>query len=118
MAGVFETVHITWQGEEYDIVPDMETLNIIENKVSLSRLAHRLSVGDAPLSHLASVLAVLLRSAGADAPDDEVYRELMTGETDAVQDMAGMVMTAVFPQPKKKEGAAPPATKTKRRQKI
>ena len=115
MAGVFETVHITWQGTEFDIVPDMETLNRIENQLSLSRLAHRLATGDAPLSHLATVMGILLRDAGADAPDDEVYQELMTGDVKAVQDMAGLVMQAVFPQPKKSTPSPAAKAPAKRR---
>src|SRR5690554_7449802 len=97
MAGVFQTVELGWRGEQYDITPSMAVLNRIEDKVSLSRLAHRLATGDPPLSQLATVIGVLLREAGADASDEEVYQELMTGDSDAVKDMAGAVMMAVFP---------------------
>lgn len=108
MASVFKEVSLTWDGESFNITPTMAVLNRIENTVSLSRLAHRLATGDPPLSQLASVIGIMLREAGSDATDEHVYQELMTGSTDAVQEMAGAVMTAVFPQSGKAEAPVKP----------
>lgn len=103
MAAVFEEVTLGWGGEEYTITPNMKLLNRIEQEISLSRLAYRMSAGDVPMSQLASVVATMLQSAGARCTDEEVYQELMTGDPGSVQEMAGTVMSAVFPQPKKSE---------------
>ena len=103
MAAVFREVTLGWGGEEFSVTPTMALLNKIEQDISLSELAYRMSQGKVPMSQLAVVIGVMLRSAGAKVADDEVYQELMTGDMDAVQSMAGSVMEAVFPQPKKSE---------------
>jgi len=110
MAAVFREVMLGWGGEEYRITPTMALLNKIEQDISLSELAYRMSVGKVPMSQLAVVIGVMLRSAGAKASDEEVYQELMTGDAEAVQGMAAAWMEAVFPQPKK-SGPPKPAKK-------
>lgn len=101
MTAVFEEVTLDWGGEVYRITPDMRLLNKIEQDISLSRLAYRMSQGDVPMSQLATVIGTMLRHGGAKVKDDEVYQELMTGDESAIQTMAASVMQAVFPQPKK-----------------
>jgi len=107
MAAVFREVELGWGGETYSVTPTMALLNKIEQDISLSELAYRMSVGKVPMSQLAVVIGVMLRSAGAKASDEEVYQELMTGDSEAVQGMASAVMEAVFPQPKKSEPPKP-----------
>lgn len=107
MTAIFQEVTLTWNGEEYSVTPDMRLLNKIEQDISLSELAYRMSTGKVPMSQLAVVIGTMLRKGGAKATDEEVYQELMTGDPGAVQDMAGNVMQAVFPQPKKSEAAKP-----------
>ena len=107
MAAVFRDVTLGWGGEDYSVTPTMALLNKIEQDISLSELAYRMSVGKVPMSQLAVVIGVMLRSAGANASDEEVYQELMTGDTEAVQGMAAAVMEAVFPQPKKSDPPKP-----------
>ncbi len=101
MASVFQEITLGWAGKEYRVTPTMRLLNSIEQDVSLSRLAYRMGQGDVPISQLAVVVATMLRQAGADASDEEVYQEIMTGDADSVQQMASSVMQAVFPAPKK-----------------
>lgn len=111
MSAVFEEVTLGWRGETYNITPDMRLLNRIEQTVSLSRLANRLVNADPPISQLATVVAEMLRKGGAQVTDEEVYQELMTGDPDAVHQMAAVVMRAVFPQPLGKGEAQAPTTK-------
>jgi len=106
MAAIFKEVTLGWGGEEYSVTPTMRLLNKIEQDISLSEMAYRMSVGKVPMSQLAVVIGTMLRSAGAKASDEEVYQELMTGDAEGVQQMAGSVMEAVFPTPKK---PAPPS---------
>ncbi len=88
MSAVFKEVVLGWDGEEYHITPDMRLLNRIEQDISLSRLAYRMSTGDVPMSQLATVIAVMLNSAGAKADDAEVYQMLMTGEAGTWQPLS------------------------------
>lgn len=101
MASVFQEITLGWGGKEYRVTPTMRLLNSIEQDVSLSRLAYRMGEGDVPISQLAMVVATMLRQAGAKVTDEEVYQEIMTGESDSVQAMASSVMQAMFPSPKK-----------------
>lgn len=106
MASIFRKVILAYQGTEYTITPTMRLINDIEQEISLSRLAQRLATGDPPLSHVATVVASLLRGAGAKCSDDDVYQELMTGDSDAVKNMATAVIEAVFPESKKVDAPA------------
>lgn len=98
---VFREVTIKWEGAEYQVVPSMRVLRQIEsNGISLTDIAFRTSKGSAPVSHIAYVLSVLLKSAGAPrASEDEVYAAIMTGsERDATQ-LVSAVLEAFNPAP-------------------
>jgi len=101
MAGVFKEITLQWNGAEYRVTPTMRIINTIENDVSLARLASRMQSGDAPMSQLAVVVGHLLRAAGASVQDEEVYQEIMTGDSQAIQDLTAAVLDGVFPAPKK-----------------
>ncbi len=116
MAGVFPTVSVNWQGVDYDIVPNMKLINEIENRFGLARFSGRIESGDPPLSHLASILAMMLRHAGAEATDEEVMQDLVHGSPEEVLDVASKVLYAVWPQSKKSPppaAAKPPAKRRK-----
>lgn len=102
MSAVFKTVEMVWEGKTYQVKPTMLLLNRIEQKVSLASLVQRLSSDAPPLSHMAIVIGEFLRSAGAPASDDEVYRELVVGDVDSLLAMRDAIFAAVFPEPKKK----------------
>jgi len=107
MAAIFRELVLTWHGTEYRVKPTMALLNRIEQDISLSRLAQRLSSGDAPLSHLSTVIAHFLKAGGAKVTPEDVYAAIMSdGGESVVRDMASAVMLAVFPQTGK--GEAPP----------
>jgi len=103
MAGVFKEITLQWNGAEYRVTPTMRIINAIENDISLARLAHRMQSGDVPLSQLAVAIGHLLRAGGASVQDDEVYQEIMTGNAQAIQDLAAAVLGGVFPEPKKSD---------------
>lgn len=102
MSAIFRTVQLSWNGQAYQVKATMQMLNRIENRVSLAALVRALSTDAPPLSHLAFVLGEFLREAGARVKDDEVYRELMTGDPHEVVAMRDAVFAAIFPEPKKK----------------
>ena len=107
MAAIFEEVTITWgtdeDGEpvEYTVTPTYRMVQQIEQRVSIAGMANRIANGEPPISHMAEVLSTLLRGAGADASPDDVYAELMTtDDSDALGELASVVMTAFVPQKK------------------
>lgn len=97
MAAVYQDILLEWKGAEYTIKPSMKLLQDIEQKFSISRVAHRITTGDVPLSHMASIVGIMLRSAGSEVTDDEVFSELMQGDAQVVQDMAIALISAAFP---------------------
>lgn len=114
MSAVYQDILLEWKGVEYTIKPSMRLMQDIEQKFSISRVAHRITQGDAPLSHMAAIVGAMLRSAGAEVTDDEVFAELMQGDAQAVQDMAVALISAAFPFKGKDQGNAPapkPASK-------
>ena len=113
MAAVYRDIQISWGGEEYSIKPTMALLNQIEQKFSLSRVASRMMDGDTPTSHLAVIVGIMLRSAGAKVTDDEVFAELMTGDASSVTEMGTALLTAAFPM-QVDEGNAPAPAKAKK----
>jgi hypothetical protein len=103
MSAVFREVSLAWDGKAYSVKPTMQLLNRIENRVSLAAMWRGLSSNAPPLSHLAYVVGEFLRAAGANVDDDEVYRELVTGDLDDLREMIASIFAAIFPEPKKKE---------------
>jgi len=103
MSAVFRDVELSWDGKAYSVKPTMMILNKIEQRVSLAGLVRGLSTDAPPLSHLAFVVGEFLRAAGARVEDDEIYRELMTGDVQALLAMRDSILMAIFPEPKKKE---------------
>src|SRR5690625_509313 len=97
MAAVFQTVEIDWRGKSYKIKPTMRLLNTIEQDISLSRLVHRLESGDMPLSHIATVIAAFLQSAGAEVTADEVYADLLGDDAADLGTVASAIIAAIFP---------------------
>lgn len=113
MAAVYRDISLTWGDKEYTIKPTMALLNQIEQKFSLSRVASRMMEGDTPTSHLAVIVGIMLRSAGATVTDDEIFAELMTGDQSAVMEMGTALLTAAFPM-QVDEGNEPAPVKAKK----
>ena len=97
MAAVYQDIMLVWRDQEYTIKPTMRLMQDIEQKFSISRVAHRITNGDAPLSHMAAIVGAMLRSAGAEVTDDDVFSELMQGDAQVVQSMAIALISAAFP---------------------
>ena len=120
MAAVYQDILMEWEGVEYTIKPSMRPMQDIEQEFSISRVAHRITNGDAPWSHMAAIVGAMLRSAGAEVTDDDVFSELMQGDSKVVQDMAIALISAAFPFSGAARGNSPapnPAVKKATRKK-
>ena len=96
---IFRDVTITWRGKDYTVTPSMRLMRTIEmGDISLTDIAVRTSQGRPPVSHIALVLSKMLQSVGANASEDAVFEELISGDADQVAAMVGVVMTAFTPQ--------------------
>jgi hypothetical protein len=102
MSAIFNDVELAWEGKAYTVKPTMLLLNKIEQRVSIAGLIRGLSSDSPPLSHLAFVTGEFLRAAGCRVDDDEIYRELMTGDVQSLMAMRDAILSGIFPEPKKK----------------
>lgn len=116
MTAIFQSVVIGFGGKEYTITPTMALLNRIEQHVSLAAVAQQLAKGDPRLSHIATVAALMLQSAGAKASAEDVYAELVHGNHELSRTIGDAIMVAVFPaRPGNVEAPVEPAKKAKTR---
>ena len=98
MTAIFREIKLTWDGEDHAITPTMALINQIEQEYSLSKVAYRVAKGEPPISHLAGILAIMLRGAGVKVTDEDVYSEIMLGDGKAQQQAAEAIMYSLYPQ--------------------
>ena len=103
MAGIFQQIPLKWKGQEYSIDPTMRLLNTIEQQVSLSMLAAQMQSGDVRFSHMATVVAIMLQSAGVSVTAEETLLALTQGDESEMVSMTQAIIMAAFPTPKKND---------------
>jgi len=97
---VFRDVTIEWKGEAYTVTPSMRLLRLIEGEnISLMHVAHEVAKGRPQASLMAFVISMVLRSAGAKATEEEIYAEIVTGDTTSVMALYEDVIAAISPTP-------------------
>ena len=99
---VFRDVTITWRGKDYIVTPSIRMLRTIEMMgISLFSVATSISSGAPAFASLSSIAGVMLRSAGADVSDDDVYAEmqksLTSGNAQSIVEMMGVILVAFNP---------------------
>lgn len=94
------TLRLTWDGKEYECLPNMRTLMMIEERVLLHRLGTKIIQGpsEIPPSHLQWVIYCLLHCAGAQLTADDVHRAAADGrlETETMVTVATWIIAEVF----------------------
>lgn len=99
---VFRDVTITWRGKDYIVTPSIRMLRTIEMMgISLFSVATSISSGAPAFASLSSIAGVMLRSAGADVSDDDIYAEmqksLTSGNAQSIVEMMGVILVAFNP---------------------
>jgi hypothetical protein len=92
--GVFDDIKLSWHGKEYRI-PANRVLGAVvrvEDILTLTQLADFVQKGNPPLGKLSQAYGAVLRYAGADVDDDEVFAD-MFGKGDAQALAVDAVMT-------------------------
>lgn len=118
MSAIFQDVVLGWGGKEYRVTPTMRLLNTVEQRVSLSALAHSLATGHPRLTHLATAVALFLQHAGVVVTEEEVYQEIMHGGQEQTQVIASAIVLAAFPAQKVQPGGNAPAPKSARKRRT
>lgn len=118
MSAIFQDVVLGWAGREYRITPTMRLLNTVEQRVSLSALAHSLAAGHPRLTHLATAVALFLQHAGVTVSEEEVYQEIMHGGQEQTQAIATAIVVAAFPAQKGQPSGNVQAPKSARKRRT
>lgn len=104
MAAIFNDIVIHYGGKTYTVKPTFALINKIEQPVlsgglgiSLAGLSTKASRGEVAITEVAKVLAMLLRSEGAEVEDEDMYSEMFSGDQKAIAEYVSVIMTAFFP---------------------
>lgn len=106
MAAIYPEMTLEWEGETYKLRADYRMIQRIEsNDVSIAGVASRIMRNEPPFSHIAFILAYLLRAAGARGVNpDAVYEYILTEASQTELANYGEVICMGF-TPQKKRGS-------------
>ena len=113
--GINKRIELSWNGKPYPVNMTMRLIEHIEEKLNLGLMAQQCASGDIRFSHAARLVEIVLKDAGAEVTADEIYSGMFSGDDVSVSDVievVGLILSAVFPEPKKK---APSASKKPKR---
>ncbi len=104
---VFRETTISWGGQDYTFTPSMKLLRQIETQgISLMAVAFEVSQGRPQASLMATILAIVMRSAGVpDVDEEQLLLDLSYGDMEKIMLLYQTIMLAIMPQPTKKPDA-------------
>ena len=81
MPSIFQEVTLRWGDKDYVVPPDrvMRAIALIEDHVTINQLSEATSGGKMPLVKISAAYAVVLRYAGANVSDEDVYDGMFNG---------------------------------------
>lgn len=94
---------MTWDGRKYAIPADrmMMTIARVEDIITMGELSAYFTTGRLPLAKLSQAFGIVLRTAGANVDDDQVYEGMFRAGGKEVQRRAveaiGMLMQLMIP---------------------
>lgn len=99
---VFRDVTITWRGKDYVVSPSLRMLRTIEMMgISIFGVASSIQSGTPAFASIATIAGIMLRSAGANVSDDEIFADMQNAlkseQAQSVVEMMGAVLTAFNP---------------------
>lgn len=100
--GVFAEVRLNWKGRDYVIPPDrvMRAIAVVEDVVTIAELGEMATIPKArKLTRLAEAFGAVLRFAGAEASDEEVYAGLFDKNSKGAAIQAVMALLAMMMPP-------------------
>jgi len=108
--GVFRTAQLTWRGATYEFTPSMSLLRSIEMQgISLMHIEWQAATGKPQGSLMALVMALVMKHAGVDVAEDEIYQELRSGNPVETLQLYRDVMAALMPEEKPQKKDEPEA---------
>lgn len=99
MSFINRELALAYKGESFDVVMNMALINKIESAgVNVLKLAIDIDSGEMPpLSLLATMYSVILKSCGQNISPDDVWVELNQGDTAQLVANARIILMSMFP---------------------
>lgn len=87
---IFQEVAVPWEGKQFKIPPRdvLRCIAAVEGVITLGELATVCAGSSLPLARLAMAFGIILRFAGADASDEDVYDHMFKDAGKEMQDRA------------------------------
>lgn len=108
--GIFREIELSWNGQDYKLIPTMKLLRRIERgapgegPISIINAMSQSLNGNPQVSIMAYIIQEVMHEAGAtEFSDDEVYQEFYGGGQKEVIALWGQVMAALSPDIKDEE---------------
>lgn len=116
MQKIFDDIKLTWEGKGYTIPARdvMVAIAAIEGHITLQELTQYASRGTAPMGRLSNAYAAVLRVAGADVTDAQVYLGMFSEVIDhgtISNTVNGLLTMMIPPDVRKRVMAGEPAPK-------
>ena len=109
---------LNWQGESFPLLVDMECIDRVDEQMSVGIVLSRQLSGDIRFSHVAKFISIILNEAGASTTQENVYEHMFSnGGVTMVETttMLTYILSAFFPEPKKKDTITKPTKQTRKR---
>lgn len=114
--GAFEDIKLVWAGKQYSIPARkaLQAIAMIEECITFQELLRYSQAGQVPFAKVSKAYAIVLRYAGADFSDEEIYEGMFSEEhalANAMAAMQGLMEMMIPPSVKKRmlAGAGAPA---------
>jgi hypothetical protein len=102
MSAITEILVLDWKGQKLEIKAPMEVVNRIENHdINLAIVAKEAAAGNAKLSHLATIMFLLLQAAGDDSTWRDIHAAMYGGGPLADEDVikkSFQMLDLIYPQ--------------------
>lgn len=97
--GIFNELNLTWKGTDYTVPADniLRLIAKVEDVITLNELYSYSQKGAAPLAKLATAFGIILRYAGCKVSDDEIYKTIVNGETNAATVATHTILGMMLP---------------------
>lgn len=100
---IFEDIKLSWKGKEHVLPADsmLRTIAQVEDVLSIGKLYESIAKKSLPMAKLAICYGIVLRAAGAEVSDDEVYDGMFANDGESIQRKAfqaiGLLQSLMLP---------------------
>ena len=108
-------LELNWKGKDHSLLVTMDVIDRVDEKISVGVILARQLSGDIRFSHIAKFISIVLNEAGASTTQEDVYEHMFSDGAATMAEataMVGNLLSAFFPESKKKDTSAKKRSKT------